>query len=69
MSVWNTPSIYPTNLQAPMVRDPDTARMVLVLSVGTNPNGFRYLNAIEPCDGKPRCNGQAAPFHIWLDRI
>lgn len=61
-------SIYPTNLQAPMVRDPDTGRMVLVLSVFQNPYGVHLLQAIEPCDGKPRCNGQEKPFFL-IDRF
>ena len=38
---------FSENIQAPMIRDPDTARFAVVTGVQVNPFGRRYLTVVE----------------------
>ena len=42
---------FSENIQAPMIRDPDTARFAVVTGIHANPFGRRWLSVVEVFSG------------------
>ena len=47
----STVTIFSENTQAPMIRDPDTARFAVVTGIHANPFGRRWLSVVEVHSG------------------